>query len=66
MVVQQPNSGELRLCELKEGRRGAPKLRHGVRCSNLDYCEPISDVQNVINQPYNVILLLKAKYMQGR
>jgi len=45
MIVQQPSSDELRLCvlsqepqmcELKEARRGAPKLRHGVRCSALD------------------------------
>ena len=70
MVTQQPSSGELRLCELSqepqmcelnEGRRGAPKLRHGVNCSILDYCEHISDVQHIIDQPYNAILLLKAE-----
>ena len=70
MVTQQPSSGELRLCELsqepqicelKEARRGAPKLRHGVRCSSLDYCKHISDVQHIIDQPYNAILLLTAE-----
>ena len=27
---------EPQMCELKEAWRGAPKLRHGVRCSALD------------------------------
>ena len=49
------------MCELKEARRGAPKLRHNARCSTLDYCERISDVQHIIDQPYNAILLLKAE-----
>jgi len=70
MVTQQPSSGELRLCELsqepqmcelKEARRGAPKLRHGVRCSTLGYCVHISELQHIIDQPYNAILLLKAE-----
>jgi len=30
-------------------------------CSILDYCEHISDVQHIIDQPYNAILLLKAE-----
>ena len=56
MVTQQPSSGELRLCELsqkpqmyelKEARSGAPKLRHGVRCSTLDYLMRTSDVQHM-------------------
>ena len=49
------------MCELKEARRGAPKLRHNARCSTLYYCERISDVQHIIDQPYNAILLLKAE-----
>ena len=56
MVVQQPSSGELRLCELsqeprmcelKEARGGAPKLRHGVRCSTLDYSMCMPNVQQM-------------------
>jgi len=41
--------------------RGARKLRHGVRCSTLDYCVHISEVQHIIDQPYNAILLLKSE-----
>ncbi len=56
VLTQQPSSGELRLCELsqepqicelREAWRGAPKLRHGVRCSTLDYLMHTSDVQHM-------------------
>ena len=49
------------MCELKEARRMAPKLRHGVRCSTLDYCVHISHVQHIIDQPHNATLSLKSE-----
>ena len=35
------------MCELKEARSGAPKLRHGVRCSTLDYSMCMPNVQQM-------------------
>ena len=35
------------MCELKEARSSAPKLRHGVRCSTLVYCMCMPNVQQM-------------------
>ncbi len=35
------------MCELKEARSGAPKLRHGVKCSTLEYSMCMPNVQQM-------------------